>query len=438
MVDRYSFHLENVEGQDLTTVLEAFCLEYYGSAPSVPPQIVVPREAGDLVGARASSCRRRAARASRCAPPSAARSGGCSELADENARHALVDRPGGDRAEAARRVEALEELREALNLESLPIRIECFDISTRHGPGPRRLDGRLPGRACRRRPTTASSGSRTASGEPDDFAAMAEVVSRRFARARPTATGETYDESFAAAPNLVVIDGGKGQLSAALAAMQAYDLPRVAVIALAKRIEEVFVPGQREPIVLVAAHRRPPAPPADPRRGAPLRARLPPAAARARGFASIFDDAGGRRARAPARAAAALRLGRADARGDPGGARGRAGRPGEDGARDLRAAPQGRPRLARLFYRRFTVRSTSRSTVSEAWSCTTSRTTSRSTLVRRSSWPTSSRTSCAAFRAAVADRAPSVWSLVAGQRARPHGASSSSGGSVEPSGSRNG
>jgi excinuclease ABC subunit C len=51
-------------------------------------------------------------------------------------------------------------------------------------------------------------------------------------------------------PNLVVVDGGKGQLSAALAAMQAYDLPRVAVIALAKRIEEVFVPGEPGPIVL--------------------------------------------------------------------------------------------------------------------------------------------------------------------------------------------
>src|SRR5205085_11809657 len=48
MVDRHSFHLENVGGQDVTTILESFCLEYYGSAPSVPPQIVVPRDAGDL------------------------------------------------------------------------------------------------------------------------------------------------------------------------------------------------------------------------------------------------------------------------------------------------------------------------------------------------------------------------------------------------------
>ena len=48
MVDRHSFHIENVGGQDLTTVLEAFFLEYYGSVPSVPPQIIVPRDAGDL------------------------------------------------------------------------------------------------------------------------------------------------------------------------------------------------------------------------------------------------------------------------------------------------------------------------------------------------------------------------------------------------------
>src|SRR3954464_1443934 len=87
-------------------------------------------------------------------------------------------------------------------------------------------------------------------GGQDDFAMMAEVVSRRFARARPATTGEEYDEGFAAIPNLVVIDGGKGQLSAALAAMQAFPLPRVAVISLAKRDEEVFVPGRPDPIVL--------------------------------------------------------------------------------------------------------------------------------------------------------------------------------------------
>jgi excinuclease ABC subunit C len=87
-------------------------------------------------------------------------------------------------------------------------------------------------------------------GGQDDFAMMAEVISRRFARATRDAAAADYDEGFVAVPNLVVIDGGKGQLSAALAAMQKFDLPRVAVIALAKKEEEVFLPGRPDPVVL--------------------------------------------------------------------------------------------------------------------------------------------------------------------------------------------
>ena len=80
---------------------------------------------------------------------------------------------------------------------------------------------------------------------------MAQVVSRRFARLRDAALEDRFDESFSRIPNLVVIDGGKGQLAAALEAIHAtYDLPRVAVVALAKREEEVFVPGRAAPIRL--------------------------------------------------------------------------------------------------------------------------------------------------------------------------------------------
>ena len=62
MIDRYAFHLENVGGQDITTVLEEFCLEYYGSSPSIPPQIVVPRDAGDLSALEQFLSERRGAR----------------------------------------------------------------------------------------------------------------------------------------------------------------------------------------------------------------------------------------------------------------------------------------------------------------------------------------------------------------------------------------
>jgi excinuclease ABC subunit C len=287
MVDRHSFHLENVGGQDVTTVLESFGLEYYGSAPSVPPQIVVPRDAGDLSALAELLSEKRGARVEvRVAERGEKRR--LQQLSDENARQALVGEQAATEQQRARRVEALEELREALNLESLPIRIECFDISHAMGQDP--VGSMVVFQDARpRKADYRKFGIRDAGADPDDFAAMAEVISRRFARLSD-GTGQTHDASFATAPNLVVIDGGKGQLSAALAAMQAYDLPRVAVIALAKRIEEVFVPGRSEPIVL--SRHNP---------GLQLLQRIRDEAHRfaldfhrqrreTRGFASIFDD----------------------------------------------------------------------------------------------------------------------------------------------------
>jgi len=247
MVDRHSFHLENVGGQDVTTILESFGLEYYGSAPSVPPQIVVPRDAGDLSALADLLSERRGARVEiRSAERGEKRR--LQLLADENALHVLRSDLAAGEQRRLRRVEALEELREALNLESLPLRIECFDISTamgQHNVGSMVVfqDGQPKKAHYRKFAIRGQEGM-------DDFAAMQEMISRRFARLAAGPAADEYDESFAATPNLVVVDGGKGQLSAALAAMQAYDLPRVAVVSLAKREEEVFVPGRPGPVLL--------------------------------------------------------------------------------------------------------------------------------------------------------------------------------------------
>jgi excinuclease ABC subunit C len=247
MIDRHGFHLENVEGQDLTTLVESFCLEYYGNAPSIPPQIVVPPETGELEALAEFLSERRGSRVEVRVPERGEKKR-LAELAAQNARVALESEVVVSEQRRLRRVEALEELREVLNLESLPIRIECYDISNIQG---QQIVGSMvvfqdamPKKAHYRK-----FGVRGLDGQ-DDFAAMAEVISRRLARLGVTV--DDYDEGFASPPNLVVIDGGKGQLSAALAAMQAYDLPRVAVIALAKRVEEVYVPGLPDPIRLPA------------------------------------------------------------------------------------------------------------------------------------------------------------------------------------------
>jgi excinuclease ABC subunit C len=246
MVDRYGFHLENVDGHDVPTVLEAFALEYYGSAPSIPPQIIVPRQAGDTSALAEFLSERRGSRVE-VRPAERGEKRRLQELAEQNAKVALEADTAKAETSRLRRIEALEELREALNLESLPLRIECFDVSNIQEESPVASmvvfqDG------VAKKAHYRKFGIRGQDGQ-DDYAALAEAVSRRFARLA-TATSEEYDEGFASAPNLVVIDGGKGQLSAAIQAMQAYDLPRVAVIALAKKAEEVFVPDRPDPIRL--------------------------------------------------------------------------------------------------------------------------------------------------------------------------------------------
>jgi excinuclease ABC subunit C len=247
MVDRHSFHLENAAGEELGEVLEQFCLEYYGVAPSIPQQIVVPRGAGETTALEAFLAERRGARVEVRAPERGEKRR-LQELAQQNAQLALDSETFVAETKRARRLESLEELREALNLESLPIRIECFDISNIQG---QEIVGSMVvfQDAVAKRSHYRKFTVRDLDGQ-DDFGAMREVIARRFSRLSADVGSAEWNESFAATPNLVVIDGGKGQLSAALAAMQELELPRVAVISLAKRIEEVFVPGRSDPIVL--------------------------------------------------------------------------------------------------------------------------------------------------------------------------------------------
>jgi excinuclease ABC subunit C len=247
MVDRYSFHLENAAGEPLDEVLEQFCLEYYGSARSIPPQILVPHGAGDLSALETFLSERRGSHVEVRAPERGEKRR-LQELAQQNAQLALDSQTFVTETKRARRLESLEELREALNLESLPIRIECFDISNIQGQeivGSMVVFEDAVAKKAHYRKFTVKG----VDGQ-DDFASMREVISRRFSRLSADPGSDEWNESFAATPNLVVIDGGKGQLSAALAAMQELDLPRVAVISLAKRIEEVFVPGRPDPILL--------------------------------------------------------------------------------------------------------------------------------------------------------------------------------------------
>ena len=140
---------------------------------------------------------------------------------------------------------AMSELADALDLPRLPRRIECFDNSNIQGTNPVASmivfqDGRPAKKEYRR------FNIKTVQG-PDDFASMKEVVGRRFRRAADT--DEDQDGKWAALPDLVIIDGGKGQLNAALEALDEVGMT-VPITGLAKENEELFLPGQPDPVLL--------------------------------------------------------------------------------------------------------------------------------------------------------------------------------------------
>ncbi|MCS7006610.1 MAG: excinuclease ABC subunit UvrC, partial [Gaiellaceae bacterium] len=132
VIDRYGFHLENVAEEGAAAVLEAFLLEYYGAAPSVPPLVLVPPVLADVAPVEEVLAERRGGPVEVRAPRRGEKRR-LVELAIENARLALESDAAEREAARLRRVAALEELREALNLESLPVRIECFDVSNLQG-----------------------------------------------------------------------------------------------------------------------------------------------------------------------------------------------------------------------------------------------------------------------------------------------------------------
>jgi excinuclease ABC subunit C len=164
---------------------------------------------------------------------------GVVELAADNARHLLEDRVAALAFTADRAEDALYSLQEELDLKVVPRLMVCFDISHTQGS------------------ETVASAVVFENGEPrkagyrhmrikgdwgnDDFRSMAEAVSRYFRRRM---------EEGAPLPDLAVIDGGKGQLSAALEALELLGLPHVQVVALAKKEEEVFLPGRKEAVRL--------------------------------------------------------------------------------------------------------------------------------------------------------------------------------------------
>ncbi len=249
--DRQSFYLSNEGERGEAEVLEEFLLQYYADAMSIPAQVIVGHDVAPAVAEALTSRRGGRVEVRRAERGDKRR---ILELAERNAKLALETERLKEERSRQQRVEGLDGLQRALGLDALPIRIECFDISNLMGTHTTAsmvvFEGGAPKKSDYRRFVIRGGQE----GVPDDFAAMAEVLQRRLDNWERQQDLSPHDpkrnESFATLPSLVVIDGGPGQLSAGLSVLQAFRDRGVAVISLAKRIEEVFLPGRREPLVL--------------------------------------------------------------------------------------------------------------------------------------------------------------------------------------------
>ena len=245
---RKGFIVDKVEDLDTPGLVRTF-LERLYSDSEVPRQVLVPVEPDErellerwLGDQRGSGARIRV--------PHRGEKRSLLETVTENARQAFNEHRLKRSSDFAARSRQLKELQDHLGLEEAPLRIECFDISN---TGPSEAVGSmvvfedgLPKRSDYRRFSI-----KWGMGQ-DDVANMGEVVRRRFTRflSEGSKPVDPANQKFAYPPNLVVIDGGKGQLNRAVEVLDELSVSDVAVVALAKRMEEVYLPGRAEPVVI--------------------------------------------------------------------------------------------------------------------------------------------------------------------------------------------
>ncbi len=255
LIGREYFLLDGTAEEDDRAVMTSFVKQFYDQVSSVPPEILLPQQVDEVMIIRDWLRSKRGANVVIKVP----RKGQKRELvqmAAENAAEMLAHLRAQWQADESKQNEALSDLQQYLNLFEPPLRIECYDVSTLQGTNtvasmvvfvkgvPRKSD-------YRRFKIQGVKGQ-------DDFASMQEVLRRRFKRMQDAGyqvkknpgKKDEYN-AWSLLPDLVIVDGGKGQLNAALQVLDEFELrDALAIAGLAKREEELFVPGRSEPVIL--------------------------------------------------------------------------------------------------------------------------------------------------------------------------------------------
>lgn len=233
---------EDVEAQE---ILASFAKQFYDHAAQVPPEILLPVEIEDAETIEQWLEDKREGKVT-LRVPRRGQKRKLLEMVEENARETLGHMMAVEHAEKDKGLAAVADLQDRLGLETPPMRIEAYDISNIQGVAATGslvvfVEG-LPAKSEYRRFKIR------AVQRPDDYAMMEEVLRRRFARVR-AAEANTHG-SWAQLPDLIVVDGGKGQLNTALEVLAEYELEDIPALGLAKSREEIFKPGRSQPIAL--------------------------------------------------------------------------------------------------------------------------------------------------------------------------------------------
>lgn len=256
LIGREYFILEGTEDASDNEVMAEFVKQFYTEAAVIPEQVMLPQEIEERKIIAQWLRSRRGGQKVELFVPNEGQPKDLVKMAAENASETLQALRAQWQADAHRQEQGLSELQIALNLPAPPNRIECYDVSHTQGVATVGamvvFEQGVPSKSLYRKFNIES----TSIGAPDDFASMEEMLTRRFRRWKgsqetESGPGSKKDASFSFLPDLVIIDGGKGQLGRVVKVLEQFDLfGKVPVVGLAKQEEEIFFPHKSEPLIL--------------------------------------------------------------------------------------------------------------------------------------------------------------------------------------------
>jgi len=256
LIGREYFILEGTEDTTDNQVMAEFVKQFYTEAANIPEQVMLPQEIEERIIIAQWLRSKRGGKKVELFVPNEGQPKDLVQMATENATETLSSLRAQWQADAHRQEQALSDLQTHLNLPAPPNRIECYDVSHTQGVATVGamvvFEQGVPSKGLYRKFNIES----TSIGAPDDFASMEEMLTRRFRRwkgsqEKESQAGAKKDASFSFLPDLIIIDGGKGQLGRVVKVMEDFGLMGVIpVVGLAKQEEEIFFPHKSEPLLL--------------------------------------------------------------------------------------------------------------------------------------------------------------------------------------------